>query len=275
MTQQRIGFIGAGNMSRCLIGGLLNTGWPKDRILVSDPDAGQRQAVEKNMGVKVFADNNDVVKGVEILVLAVKPQVLQTAASEIADAVQQRRPLVISIAAGVRSGEILRWLGDGIHLVRAMPNTPALVGSGASGLYAASHVAAEQRDIAESILRTVGVTVWLSEESLLDTVTAVSGSGPAYFFLIIEALEKAAMENGLDSATARLLAVETAFGAAKMALESGEEPAQLRRRVTSPGGTTERAIKIFEQGDIHTLFSRAVRAAVERSRELAQTFARN
>ena len=274
MTYQQIGFIGGGNMTRCLAGGLLNNGWPKDKLTVSDPDAGQRQGVEDNLGITVFPDNNSVANDADILLLAVKPQVLPIVAKEVADAVQKKKSLVISIVAGVRTGDLQRWLGDGIALVRVMPNTPALVGSGASGMFAAKSVSNDYRDIAESILRTVGVTVWVADESLLDTVTAVSGSGPAYFFLMIEALEKAAMDNGLPSSTARLLALETAFGAAKMALESGEEPASLRKRVTSPGGTTERAIDILEKGGIQKLFNQAVRAAIERSRELAAIFAR-
>jgi pyrroline-5-carboxylate reductase len=189
-------------------------------------------------------------------------------AKEVADAVQKKMPLVISIAAGVRTGDLQRWLGDGIALVRVMPNTPALVGSGASGMFAAKSVSNDYRDIAESILRTVGVTVWVADESLLDTVTAVSGSGPAYFFLMIEALEKAAMDNGLPSSTARLLALETAFGAAKMALESGEEPASLRKRVTSPGGTTAEALLALEKAGLRAAFIDAIRAAYEKAKRL-------
>lgn len=270
MTQQTIGFIGAGNMARSLAGGLLNNGWARERLVFSDPDPQQRQAIETALGVRAYPDNRDCAGRAQVLVLAVKPQVLKNVALDLAASVQTGKPLVISIAAGVRTEAIERWLGGELALVRVMPNTPALVGSGASGLYANPRVSPEQRDQAEALLRAVGVTVWLDREDLLDAVTAVSGSGPAYFFLFIEALEAAAVRAGLDAATARLLALETAYGAAKMALESGEEPAQLRKRVTSPGGTTERAIALMQQAQLPDILDRAVQAARARSEELAR-----
>lgn len=267
-----IGFIGAGNMARSLVSGLLKNGWGKNQIVLSDPDPSQRQAIESVLGVKTFADNQAVVTHAEILVLAVKPQVMAEVAMSLAPAVQKKNPLVISIAAGVRLADLDRWLGGGVRIVRSMPNTAALIGSGASGLYANERVSEAMRNQAESILRAVGVTVWLGDESLMDVVTALSGSGPAYFFLIMEALEQASIESGLDPKQARLLTLETAYGAAKMALEGHEEPSQLRRRVTSPGGTTEQAVKVLENGDIRRLFSKAVQAAVNRSREIADLF---
>ncbi len=267
-----IGFIGAGNMARSLASGLLKNGWNKARIVLSDPDPSQRQAIETILGVTSFAENDKVAAHADILVLAVKPQVLAGVAAALAPAVQRKRPLVVSIAAGVRLADLDRWLGGGLAIVRAMPNTAALIGSGASGLFANERANEVMRNQAESILRAVGVTVWLEDESLMDVVTALSGSGPAYFFLVMEALEQAAIDAGLDPKQARLLTLETAFGAAKMALEGHEEPAQLRRRVTSPGGTTEQAVKVLEQGDIRTLFKKAVQAAVSRARELAEMF---
>lgn len=270
--QPLVGFIGAGNMARSLAGGLLKNGWARSRLILSDPDAAQRAAVEKVIRLKTYASNNDVAARADILVLAVKPQVLHTAALELTQTVQRRRPLVVSIAAGVRLADLERWLGGGLAIVRAMPNTAALVGSGAAGLYADPRVTPAQRDQAESILRSVGVTVWLAGEDLLDVVTAVSGSGPAYFFRIMEALERAAIEEGLDPPTARLLTLETAFGAAKMALEGGEDPAVLRARVTSPGGTTEQGLAVLETAMIDKLFHQAVRAATQRARELAEMF---
>ena len=267
-----VGFIGAGNMARSLAAGLLKNGWGKNQVVLSDPEPAQRQAIESVLGVKTFADNQTVVTQADILVLAVKPQILGEVATALASAVQKKKPLVISIAAGVRLEDIGRWLGGGLAMVRAMPNTAALIGSGASGLYANERVNESLRNQAESILRAVGVTVWLADESLMDVVTALSGSGPAYFFLVMEALEQAAIESGLDPKQARLLTLETAFGAAKMALEGHEEPSQLRRRVTSPGGTTEQAVKVLEQGDIRHLFKKAVQAAVNRSREIADMF---
>lgn len=270
-----IGFIGAGNMARSLAGGLIANGLSRDRLLLSDPDASQREGAEAALGVRALADNRAVAGACDVLVLAVKPQALNTVAQGLAATVQQRKPLVVTVAAGIRIADLERWLGGALPVVRVMPNTAALIGSGASGLYANERVTAAQRDEAESILRAVGVTVWVDRESLIDTITAVSGSGPAYFFLVMEALEKAAIRHGLDAQTARLLTLETAYGAAKMALEGHEEPAQLRRRVTSPGGTTERAIQALEQGQIEKIFDEAVAAALQRARELADLFGTN
>jgi pyrroline-5-carboxylate reductase len=268
MHQPTIAFIGAGNMGRSLAGGLLKSGWDRRRLALADPDRDQQRAVSDVLGVKVSGDNRQVAGRADVVVLAVKPQALRVVAEELAQSIQQKHPLVVSIAAGVRIADLERWLGGALAIVRVMPNTPALVGSGASALYANERVQPAQRDLAESILRTVGVTVWLPREDLLDVVTALSGSGPAYFFLVMEALEQAAIDHGLDAPTARLLTLETAFGAAKMALEGDAEPAELRRRVTSPGGTTERAVAVLED-DIRQLFSRAIAAATARSRELA------
>lgn len=274
MDQSTIGFIGAGNMGRSLAGGLLKSGWDRRKLILGDPVPEQREAVERLLGVNVYLQNEDVAERADVLVLAVKPQVIKPVCEGLAAAVQQKRPLLVSIAAGVRIADLERWLGGNLSLVRVMPNTPALVGSGASGMFANPRVSDPQRDLAESILRTVGVAVWLPSEDLLDVVTALSGSGPAYFFLVMEVLERAAIEQGLDLATARLLTLETAFGAAKMALEGGTEPAELRRRVTSPGGTTERAISALQAGGAERLFADAIEAATQRSRELADLFGR-
>lgn len=271
-AQPIVGLIGAGNMARSLAGGLLSNGWPKARLLLADPDANQRMGAQEALGVSVYEDNAEVAGRAEILVLAIKPQAMVEAARALAPHVQKRKPLVVSLAAGVRLNDIERWLGGGLAMVRVMPNTPALVGSGASGMYANERVDARGRDQAESILRAVGVTVWVENEALIDVVTALSGSGPAYFFLMMEALERAAVEQGLDPKQARLLTLETAFGAAKMALEGGEEPALLRRRVTSPGGTTEAAIRVFEDGGMRRLCQEAVTAAIKRARELGDMF---
>ena len=259
-------------MARSLASGLVRNGWSRDRVILSDPDNDQRRTIENVLGAKTFSDNTLVATQADLLVLAVKPQVLAEAAKAVATTVQQKKPLVISIAAGVRLEDIERWLGGGLPLVRAMPNTAALIGSGATGLYANRRVDAKMRDQAESILRAVGVTVWLEDEYLIDVVTALSGSGPAYFFLVMEALEQAGIEAGLDPKQARLLTLETAFGAAKMALEGHEEPALLRRRVTSPGGTTEQAVKVLEDGGLRRLFKNAVQSAVYRAREIADMF---
>lgn len=275
MDQSTIGFIGAGNMGRNLAGGLLKSGWDRQKLILSDPVAEQRQAVETLLGVTVYADNNDAAARADVLVLAVKPQAMKSVCEALASAIQKKRPLIVSIAAGVRIADIERWLGGDLSVVRVMPNTPALVGSGAAGLFANPRVEESQRNLAESILRTVGMAVWLPGEELLDAVTALSGSGPAYFFLVMEALERAAIEQGLDATTARLLTLETAFGAAKMALEGSVEPAELRRRVTSPGGTTERGIAALKDGGVERLFGDAIEAATQRSRELADIFGRD
>jgi len=269
MTRPRIGFIGAGNMGRSLAGGLIRNGWSADNLIMADPDAGQRDAVTAALGIPCCAPNRDVAEVADVLVLAIKPQNLRAVTNELAAPVQQRHPLVLSVVAGVREPDIQRWLGGGLAIVRAMPNTPALVGSGATGLFANSLTSAAQRDQAESILRAVGITVWLEQEEQLDLVTALSGSGPAYFLLIMESLERAAVEAGLPAGTARLLTLETAFGTAKMALESQEDPARLRQRVTSPGGTTERAIEVLTAAGLPAIMARALDAAAARSRELA------
>lgn len=270
-----VGFIGAGNMARSLAGGLHRNGWSRECLILADPVEEQRDAIEHTLKLKTYADNIDVARRADILILAVKPQTLGEVAIALAPAVQQKRPLIISIVAGVRIVDINRWLGGDLAIVRTMPNTPALIGSGASGLYANAHVTSAQRDQAESILRAVGVTVWVSDEQLIDVVTALSGSGPAYFFLVLEALEQAAIHAGLKPEHARLLTIETAVGAAKMALEGNEEPALLRRRVTSPGGTTEQAIKVMEQAGLPKIFDDAIKAATLRARELGDLFGKN
>jgi pyrroline-5-carboxylate reductase len=188
----------------------------------------------------------------------------------VADIVQKQRPLIVSIAAGIHSADIDRWLGKNLPIVRCMPNTPALVQSGATGLFANKHVSEHQKELAEQLLRSVGITVWLDEENQLDTVTALSGSGPAYIFLVIEAMQAAAEQMGLASETARMLSIETAFGSAKLALESEDEVAILRERVTSKGGTTEKALQVLENGGLRNLFYNAMKGAEERAEKLAE-----
>lgn len=269
MNSGTIAFIGGGNMARAIIGGLIADGADPASIHVADPDPAQCDAAAR-LGVSLAEDNHSAVAAADTVVLAVKPQVLKEVARELRDTIQDNQPLVISIAAGIRSADLDNWLGGNVAIVRSMPNTPALVQCGATGLYAGAQVSQSRRDRAESILRAVGLTVWLEQEQLIDAVTALSGSGPAYFFYIVEALEAAAEKLGLDQGTARLLAVQTAFGAAKMLLESNEEPATLRERVTSPGGTTEHALAALREGGLETLFEQALTAARDRSVELAE-----
>lgn len=265
MKKEKIGFIGGGNMAGSLIKGLIADDYPADNIWVSDPDATKLDSFREQLGVTISANNGELAESVSILVLAVKPQILRAVLLEIAETVSRKSMLVVSIAAGIRASDIDKWLGGAAAVVRCMPNTPALVGSAATALFANERVTASQRDQAESIMRSVGLIVWVDEERLLDAVTAVSGSGPAYFFLMMEAMETVAVEMGLSQKTARLLVQQTALGAAKLALEATEAPVELRHRVTSPGGTTEQAINSFEENNFRQIVKEALVAAKERS----------
>ncbi len=268
MKNTKIGFIGGGNMARSLIGGLLASGVNKAALSVADPTAAQRDELAKDFGISTTADNQHIVDQCEVIVLAVKPQVMKDVVARL-DIHKAREKLFVSIAAGVRSHAIQKWLGEDVPVVRTMPNTPSLVQSGATGLYATCQVSEAQRDQAESILRAVGLTLWVDTEAQLDAVTALSGSGPAYFYLVMEAMEKAGTQLGLEPETARLLTVQTAFGAAKLALEVKDQPADLRRKVTSPGGTTEKAIGVLQANKLEAIFAEALTAAHDRSIELA------
>jgi pyrroline-5-carboxylate reductase len=272
MIETTLAFIGGGNMTGSLVGGLIADGWEPARIHVADPDPQQTERLARRFSVVTTADNQAAVNHADAVVLAVKPQVIRTIAGELAPLIGQRRPLIVSIAAGIRETSLRDWLGKDTAIVRAMPNTPALVQSGATALYANPAVSEQQRNLAESILRAVGLVIWVDDEAMMDTVTALSGSGPAYFFLLMEALTSAGSRMGLPEDTARLLTLQTAFGAAKMALESADDAAQLRRRVTSPGGTTERAIGDFRKNNFEGIVLQAMQAAAERSRELATEF---
>lgn len=270
MSHNTITFIGAGNMAGALIAGLIADGTDPGQLLATDPDAGKRKALAAHAGIRTSADNLGAAKTADVVVLAVKPQTLKAVACELAPVLAERRPLVLSIAAGIRIPTLRAWVGAGPALVRAMPNTPAMIQAGASVLYADSEVSAAQRDSAERILRAVGLVRWVEDEPLMDAVTAVSGSGPAYFFLVMEAMEAAARDLGLPAETAHLLTLQTALGAARMAMESSDDPATLRRKVTSPGGTTERAIGVFEAQGLRELFHQALSAARDRSVELSE-----
>ncbi|MDH5784254.1 MAG: pyrroline-5-carboxylate reductase [Chromatiales bacterium] len=270
MQHMKIGFIGGGNMAASLIGGLIADGTTPSQLRVYEPDSERAAALQRQFSVQLAEDNGRLVDEADVIVLAVKPQVLREVCQGLAEGVRARRPLLISVVAGIRISDIDRWLGDGNAIVRTMPNTPALVQCGATGLYANTLVDEGQREVAERIMRAVGLTQWLENEALMDAVTALSGSGPAYIFLVIEALEEAGRKLGISDEASRMLALQTAFGAAKMALESCESSAELRRRVTSPGGTTERAIGILEDGDIRGLFERALTGARDRAQELAE-----
>ncbi len=272
MNDASLTFIGGGNMAASLVGGLIADGWDPARIRVADPDPGRRERMAARHQVATTPDNQVAVSDADVVVLAVKPQVMAAVAQALAAGIAQQQPLVISIAAGIRESTLRDWLGADTAIVRAMPNTPALVQSGATALYANTAVSDGQRSLAESILRAVGLVIWVEDEALMDAVTALSGSGPAYFFFFMEALQAAGEELGLPAGTARLLALQTAFGAARMALESSDDAATLRHHVTSPGGTTEHAIGILQDGGLAELISGAVKGAAERSREIAEEF---
>ncbi|MEI6145824.1 MAG: pyrroline-5-carboxylate reductase [Methylococcales bacterium] len=270
MNTQKIGFIGGGNMASSLISGLIASGHSPEHLWVSDINSETLKALAENLNVNTSVNNDQVINEVDVVVFAVKPQTLSDVAKSAAAVIKEKKALIVSIAAGISQQSLTDWLGADAAIVRCMPNTPALVLTGATALHANAKVSAEQRSLAENIMRSVGIALWVKEESDLDAVTAVSGSGPAYFFLLMEAMEKAAVELGLTQDTASLLVQQTALGAAKIALESSESPEQLRKRVTSPGGTTQQAISTFEQGGFTELVSKALHAARDRSIEMSK-----
>ncbi|WP_298848686.1 pyrroline-5-carboxylate reductase [uncultured Salinicola sp.] len=271
----RIVFIGAGNMASAIFGGMLEGGYPADAIVATSRSQEKRDAIGQRYGIRTMQDNLAAVGEADVVVLAVKPQMMRDLCLSLRDSVQARRPLVISVAAGLDAATLDAWLGGDLALIRCMPNTPSLVGEGASGLYANDRVSAAERQLATDLLESVGLVEWVEDEAQIEAVTAISGSGPAYFFLFMESLEAAGIALGLAPESARRLALQTAFGAAKMARESEFDPAELRRRVTSPNGTTERAIHTFEEAGLAEIVSRATHACAERARELSSELGQN
>lgn len=268
--QDNIVFVGGGNMASSLISGLRHAGCPGERITVIDPDADKGAQLADRYGVNTLTAANAEALAADVLVLAVKPQMLRAVAQGLVEPLGAHRPLIVSIAAGVPIAGLREWLGADHAYVRCMPNTPSLIGAGATGLYADAGVSADQRAVVERIMITAGVTAWVEHESLLDAVTATSGSGPAYFFAFMEAMQAGAMELGLDQASARELVLHTALGAARMAIESGDDPATLRDKVTSPGGTTAAALDQFSQGELGALVHKAMHAASDRADSLGR-----
>lgn len=272
MKDTRITFIGGGNMARSLVGGLIADGVRASQLEVAEPDPAKRVALERDFGIRVTADNAAAAQAAGVVVLAVKPQAMPGVARALAAPLARHPALAISIAAGIRSGDLARWLGGATPVIRAMPNTPALLGCGATVLCAGPGARGPHREQAEAILRAVGSVSWVEDEAQMDTVTALSGSGPAYFFMLAEALADGAAELGLAPDLARLLAVETALGAARMAIESDADIAELRRRVTSTRGATEAAIEVLEAGGFRSLVASALARGRARSQELADLF---
>jgi pyrroline-5-carboxylate reductase len=268
MDETTIAFIGGGNMARSLIGGLVARGHPAARLRVAEPLAALREALAADFGVGCEAAAGRAADGASVWVLAVKPQVLQSVCESLAPLAQSQRPLVVSIAAGVTIAKVDRWLGGGLAVVRCMPNTPALLGAGAAGLHANQRVSPDQRATAQALMQAAGLAVWIPEEALMDAVTGLSGSGPAYVFLLAEAMQAAGEAQGLAPETARRLVRQTLLGAARMLSESDESAATLRQRVTSPGGTTQAALDAFEAGGFRELVAGAIDAATRRGREL-------
>lgn len=269
MTSPSIAMIGAGHMGSSLISGLIRNGHPSQQLWATDSNPEKLEELKTRYNIQTTVSNIEAVKAVDVVVFAIKPQMFAEVATDLASIIQSHKPLILSIAAGVRESSIQQWLGGNVSIVRAMPNMPAMIGCGAAALYANPFVSDEQHSIAESILRAVGLAVWLSDENLMDAVTALSGSGPAYFFLIMEALQSAAEQLGLPADTARLLTMQTALGAARMSMESDQTLAELRHSVTSPGGTTEKAISVLEKNKIQKILEEALCAAAQRSKELA------
>lgn len=264
---QNICFIGGGNMAQALIGGLLSRGLPTTRITVSDPVEQIRHILEEK-GIETTTDNVDAIKNADVVVLAVKPQVLETVLQPLNGLLSDK--LVISIIAGAEIQTISDLIGGSQRIVRVMPNTPALVQTGAHGIYASEAVDTKDRELTSQILAATGLTIWVDNEAQIDAVTAVSGSGPAYFFYLMESMIRAGKNLGLDEKVATALTLQTALGAAQMAITSSNSPSELRKNVTSPNGTTQAALEVFDRAQVSQNIQAALAAAQKRSQELAQ-----
>ncbi|MGY8850900.1 MAG: pyrroline-5-carboxylate reductase [Pseudomonadales bacterium] len=257
-------FIGGGNMASCIIGGMIANGFSADDIMVSGSGEESRQRLEKTYGIKTMTDNQAAARQADLIVLAVKPQIMRIVATDLALSLDHR-PAIVSVAAGIPLSALENWLGNSLAIVRAMPNTPAKVLSGATGLFANPQVDVEQKTIVEKIFGAIGYACWVDTEAQIDAVIAVSGSGPAYFFRIMEIMQKIGQELGLPEQIARDLSINTVLGAARMATESGTSATQLREQVTSPGGTTQAALQSFEQQNLEDVFRKAMNSALDRA----------
>jgi pyrroline-5-carboxylate reductase len=265
-------FIGGGNMGGALIRGLIARGLAPQNITVGEAVQARRIQLADELGVLVTSDNREAAAGADIVVMAVKPQDMAATTQRLADVFAQRQPLVLSIAAGSRVADIAGWCGPGVPVVRAMPNRPALNGAGASAMYTTAGLSAAHRKLAEDVLGAVGTAVWVGDEALLDVVTALSGSGPAYFFLLAELMTDAAVLQGLERESAQELAIQTLYGSGRMAREGDGDLARLRAEVTSKGGTTEAALRAFDDANLRSIVAAALTAATDRGREMARAF---
>lgn len=269
MLNKTLAFIGAGNMAKAIIGGLIAQGYDAKKITASGPRIENLQQVADEFSVKITIDNLAAARNAEVIILSVKPQMLKQVATEIASAISHQ-PLIISLAAGITTDSLQSWLGGNSSLVRAMPNTPSQVLLGATGLFANAQVTVAQKEIAQNILSAVGIVTWVDKEPLINTVTAVSGSGPAYYFLFMEAMIEAAIQQGMSPTDAKALTLQTALGAATLAVKSDLDVSELRRRVTSPKGTTEQAILSFESDQLRAIVAKAMQACANRADELSK-----
>lgn len=259
-------------MARAMVGGLLNSKWRADQLTVSEPDSQRRQKLAQDFGIRVFDDNAECVRHADVIILTVKPDRMPEAVRSIAAVVQQQKPLLISVAAGIRGHDVLRWAGSSSALVRVMPNTPVFVNAAITALFATPKVAPEQCKLAEIIMQAVGKTLWVKHEAALDVITGISGSGPAYFFKLMEQMINSAVKHGLEYNDAHQLVTQTALGAAILAQHGQQTPAELRHQVTSRGGTTEAALTEMESLGLDNAIQQGINAAIKRSTQIADKF---
>ncbi len=274
-TPQTLAFIGAGNMAGSIMHGLIASGWPAARIIASEPTNDKLDSLSKTLGIQTTNNNAEAIAKADVVIVAVKPQVMQSVLEPLAADFQRHQPLLISVAAGITEQALNRWVGGNIAIVRCMPNTPSLMQQGACGLYGNGQVSTEQKALTEQIMNTVGLSLWVDTEGGIDDVTALSGSGPAYFFLMMEAMIEAGMKLGVSRDIATQLVIQTALGAATMAKHSDVDVAELRRRVTSPGGTTEQALLAFENGGLRDLVETAMQACKAQAETLADQLSKS
>ena len=272
MKNLTIAFIGGGNIADSIIGGLISSGVPLTNIIAADPDIERQQSLSERHGIEVFEKNHDAIKKAGVIVFAVKPEIMPVAIKEIFENTIVKNKIILSVVAGIKIKSIENWVKESFSIIRIMPNTPASIRSGVTALYANKNTSDKEKAMAEKIMSSVGKTIWLYKEDQMDSVTALSGSGPAYFFYFMELMENHAIEMGLKKEDAHLLTIETALGAAKMAVLSNAELKELRLQVTSPSGTTEKAINTFVKGKLHKLLRDAMDAAKKRSVELSESF---
>lgn len=273
MINKTIAFIGTGNMASSIIGGLIQNGWPAANVIGTGRRQEKLDKLKERFGIEVTTDNHQALKTADVVVLGVKPRGVQALLKDIAPSLDSNKHLLISLAAGITMNSLEQWTGPRFAIIRSMPNTPSLLQEGVTGLIANEPVTEEQKSLTDAIFSATGMAHWVTNEAMIDSITAVSGSGPAYFFLFMEAMKQTGVELGFDEETAERLTVQTALGAARMAKEENVDIAELRRRVTSPNGTTEQAIKTFQQGDLQGLVEKSMKAAVKRAQEMARELA--